>query len=215
MMKRNLLSFTAAALLTTLPSPAPAAPGSSAAVYDAGRCMVAHDYNRALGLLLALPLDDQAADLGGLRDTAAGQCAADIAGASALTVRGALAQALFIRDFGSFGHDPRTNAHLINLNLPVQDDTRAGTRTLDLYRWGDCVVRNDPAATQRLLASANGSPEEGAAMTELGAFMVPCMPFGVHLTVQLREARAVFAQAAYHAMYRYATGQLQATSRSR
>jgi hypothetical protein len=215
MMKRILLSFAAAALLAALPGPAPAAPSSSAAVYDAGRCIVSRDYNRALGLLLALPLDDQPADLGGLRGTAAEPCAADVAGASALTVRGALAQALFIRDFGSFGHDPRTNAHLINLNLPVQDDSRAGTRTLDLYRWGDCVVRNDPAATQRLLASANGSPEEGAAMTELGTFMVPCMPFGVHLTVQLREARAVFAQAAYHAMYRYATGQLQATSRPR
>lgn len=214
-MKRILLSFAAAALLAALPGSAAAVPGSSAAVYDAGRCIVARDYNRALGLLLALPLDDQPADLDGLRGTAAEPCTAAAAGASALTVRGALAQALFIRDFGSFGRDPRTNAHLINLNLPVQDDTRAGTRTLDLYRWGDCVVRNDPAATQRLLASANGSPEESAAMADLQAFMVPCMPFGVHLTVQLREARAVFAQAAYHAMYRYATGQLQTTSRSR
>lgn len=214
-MKRMFLSFAAAAVLTALPGPAAAASAASAPVYDAGRCIVARDYNRALGLLLALPLDDQAADLAGLRGTAAEQCAPAAAGASTLVLRGALAQALFMRDFGGFGHDPRTNAHLINLNLPVQDDSRAGTRTLDLYRWGDCVVRNDPAATQRLLVSANGSPEEGAAMTELQTFMVPCMPFGVHLTVQLREARAVFAQSAYHAMYRYATGQLQATSRPR
>lgn len=213
-MKRFIVPF-AAAMLAALPGAAAAAPGpATAAVYDAGRCIVARDYGRALGLILALPLDDRAADFGALHGSAAESCAADIAGASALLVRGAIAQALFIRDFGGFGHDPRSNARLVDLALPVQDSA-GGSRALDLYRWGDCVVRNDPGATQRLLASATGSAEERAAMAELQPFMNPCMPFGTQLTVYLTEARAVFAQSAYNAMYRYATGQLRVTAHSR
>lgn len=214
-MKRIFVPF-AAAVLTALPGPAPAAPGpSTAAVYAAGRCIVARDYGRALALLVALPLDDQAADLAQLRGSGAEPCAGGIAGASALLVRGAIAQALFMRDFGGFGRDPRSSAHLINLNLPVQDSA-GGSRALDLYRWGDCVVRNNPGATQDLLASVSGSAEERAAIAELQPFMTPCMPFGTQLTtVYLTEARAVFAQSAYHTMYRYATGQLRVAAQSR
>lgn len=209
-MQRIVLSSAAAALLAALPAPVPAAPVSSAAVYEAGRCMVSRDYYRALGFIVSLPLDERAADLSPLRGPAA-DCAAGAAGASGLMLRGAIAQALFRRDFGGFGHDPRERARLVDLGLPVQD-SEGGIPALDIYRWGDCVVRNDTAATERLLVSANGSPEESAAMTELQAYMVPCMPHGAQLTVSQMEARAVFAQSAYYIMYRYATGELRMTA---
>ena len=41
--------------------------------------------------------------------------------------------------------------------------------------------------------------------------MAACMPAGVQLDVRLWELRSVMAQTAYHTLYRYWTGQLNAT----
>jgi hypothetical protein len=52
------------------------------------------------------------------------------------------------------------------------------------------------------------SPEEAAAIEGLRNYMAACMPAGSQIEVRLWELRSVIAQSAYHATYRYVTGQL-------
>jgi hypothetical protein len=176
-MKLIIFAIAAAA---GLPGAAFAA-SNSAAVYDAGRCIVHQDRHAANTLMATLPLDDSQADLSQLRGRAAA-CAAPLAGAPAMQVRGALAQAMFTTDFRGFGHDPNPRYSFINLNLPVEASP-AGSRVVELYRWADCVVRNDSAGTERLLRSDVASEEESAALDGLRDYMAACMPAGAQLTV--------------------------------
>lgn len=205
-MKKTMMSLAAAVLLAAIPSAAPAARNSST-VYEAGRCLVQHDRRAANALMATLPLDESDADLSRLHGRAA-SCAAPLAGAPSMQVRGALAQAMFMRDFGSMGNQPDPRRGFINLNLPVQASP-AGSRAIELYRWGDCVARNDSAGTERLLRTEAASPDEAAAIEQLRNYMAACMPAGTQLEVRLWELRSVIAQSAYHATYRYWTGQLE------
>ena len=207
-MKRILFSVAAVGALASIPGPAAATP-SVAAAYDGGRCIVQQDRRSAVALMATLPLDDSRADLSRLRGRAAA-CAAPLAGAPSMQVRGAIAQALFLRDFRGFAREPRDEWNIINLNLPVEatsGDPR--DRTTELYRWADCVVRNDAAGTDRLLRTGVGSAEESAAIAGLQDYMSRCMPAGAQLTVRPWEVRSVFAQSAYHTLYRYWRGQLR------
>jgi hypothetical protein len=157
-----------------------------------------------------LPLDDSDTDLSGLTGRAAA-CATSLDGAPAMQVRGALAQAMFLRDFRTVRREVNPRRGFINLNLPVQ--TTPGTendRTMQLYRWADCVARNDSRSTERLLRTEAASPEEAAAIEGLRNYMAACMPAGTQLDIRLWELRSVIAQSAYHTVYRYWTGQLEA-----
>jgi hypothetical protein len=206
-MKQTILPLVAAALLAVVPGPAAAA-RNSPAIYEAGRCLVDHDRRGANRLMATLPLDDSAADLSRLSGRAA-DCAARLTGAPAMQVRGALAQAMFMRDFGSIRRQPDPLSAFINLNLPVQTSP-AGSRAVELYRWADCVARNDSEGTERLLRTEAASADETAAIDGLRNYMAACMPTGAQLEVRLWELRSVIAQSAYHALYRYWTGQLEA-----
>ncbi|HEV2817508.1 MAG TPA: hypothetical protein VGW40_09860 [Allosphingosinicella sp.] len=207
MKKQIILSVAVAALGAALPGPARAA-RNSPVIYEAGRCIVAHDRGAANRLMARLPLDETEADLSGLRGEAA-VCAARLAGAPSMQVRGALAQAMFMRDFGTIRRDADPRRGFINLNLPVQSSP-AGTRAIELYRWADCVARNDSASTERLLRTEAGSAEEATAIEGLRNYMAACMPAGMQLEIRLWELRSVIAQSAYHTVYRYWTGQLEA-----
>lgn len=213
-MKRFVLALAGAGCLAAFPAPAFASQASVAGVYEAGRCMVDRDRRAAVGLIRALPLDGSVADLSALRGSGASACAGAAEGASALLVRGAVAQALFLRDFRAFGREPRAASILVNLDLPVESSP-GGARSVELYRWADCVVRNDSAGTQRLLTSVVGSADEAAAVAGLQAYMSACMRAGSELQVRASEVRSVFAQSAYHTMYRYWTGQLEDRGASR
>lgn len=207
-MRRVIASVLALGALASVPAPAAAAP-SSAAVYEAGRCLVQQDRRSAVALMGSLPLDDSPADLAGVGRGGAG-CVRGLDGAAAMLVRGGIAQALFLRDFGGFGRELRNDRNLLDLRLPVEATPgMPGDRTTQLYRWADCVVRNDSAGTERLLRSAVGTPEERTAIAGLQAFMARCMPAGTELSVRAWEVRSLFAQSAYHTLFRYWTGQLQ------
>jgi hypothetical protein len=205
-MKKIILPLAAAAAFA-LPAPAQAA-RNAPSIYEAGRCLVDHDRGAANMLMARLPLDDSAADLSGLRGRAA-ECATRLADAPAMQVRGAIAQAMFMRDFGSIRREVDPRRGFINLNLPVQASP-AGSRAVELYRWGDCVARNDAGGTERLLRTEAASIEESQAVEELRNYMAACMPAGGQLEVRLWELRSVLAQSAYHTLYRYWTGQLDA-----
>jgi hypothetical protein len=205
-MKALVLGLAAAAGAAASFTPAQAAP-TVAAVYESGRCMVQRDRRAAVTLILSLPSDNSIANLAPFRGACAGA-----EGASAMLVRGAIAQALFLRDFRVFGREARAEVVLVNLGLPVESSV-SGSRSNELYRWGDCVVRNDGAGLQRLLVSAVGSADESAAIAGLQTYMAACMRSGTQLEVRASELRSVLAQSAYHAMYRYSTGQLEGGGR--
>jgi len=176
-------------------------------VYDAGRCMVDRDRAAAVTLLQTLPLDGDAADLSSLPGAVAERCARGLESIAVLHLRGAIAQALFFRDFDGFGTEPRRSVPMANLDLPVQASP-GGTPTADLYRWGDCLVRNDALRAERLLAAPVGSRNEAAAIERMRDYMAACTPRGAEFAVQPSELRSVLAQQAYHNMYRYWTDQL-------
>jgi len=206
-MKRILFSMAALGALASIHAPAAATP-TAAAAYDGGRCLVLQDRRSAVALMASLPLDDSRADLSSVAPGGA-DCVGQLAGAPSMLVRGAIAQALYQRDFRGFEGTRHDN--IINLNLPVEASFGAAQdRTTQLYRWSDCVVRNDSAGTDRLLNSAIGSPGEDEAIAGLQTFMSGCMPAGQQLSIRPWEVRSLFAQSAYHTMYRYWTGQLVA-----
>jgi hypothetical protein len=170
--------------------------------------MVQRDRRAAIALIRDLPFDNSQANLSTLRGSPAQDCAAGASGASALLVRGAIAQAMFQRDFrGAFGGEPRTGVQPVNMQLPIE----AAPGGVETYRWADCVVRNEPIGTEQLLRSYIGSGEEAAAISRLQPYMSACMADGAQLTVRLIDLRSLFAQGAYNGSYRYWTGQLRVT----
>ncbi|HEX8640793.1 MAG TPA: hypothetical protein VF704_06520 [Allosphingosinicella sp.] len=209
-MKKMILATLAAGAAFAAATPAAADTGAESVdrIYSAGRCIATEDRYAAVSLLQSLPIDGDAADLSTLSERAR-HCARELSAPDILHLRGALAQALFFRDFGGFGLEPRRSAALVNLSLPTQD-TPGTSRSVQLYQWSDCVVRNDAAHTEALLQSRVGSRGEAAAIERLRDYMAACAPAGAQLAVQPAELRSLLAQSAYQSMYRYWTDQLSA-----
>jgi hypothetical protein len=213
-MGKAFLAVLAAGAALSVSTPALADNGDRALqdVYEAGRCIVQRDRDAAFRMMQALPIDGDAAEVSSLPTGDADRCVQGMTSVQSLHLRGAIAQALFFRDFGGFGLEPMRGRSLVNLNLPVQDSP-PGTPTIDMYRWADCLVRNAAPDAERLMSSRVGSTQEQAAVRGLSAYMAACTPAGAELRVQTSDLRSVVAQSAYHSMYRYWTRDLQATRR--
>ena len=207
-MKKAMYGLLVAAV-AAISAPASASTDNAALdnLYDAGRCIVARDRGTAVNLLQTVPIDGDVADLSRVSGAAA-NCLDGLSSAEPLHLRGAIAQAMFFRDFGGFGLEPRRSAPLVNIAIPTQDSPGT-TRSERLYSWADCVVRNDATRTETLLESDIGSRAEGAAVERLRSFMAACAGEGSQITVQPAELRSLLAQSAYNSMYRYWTDQLR------
>ncbi len=206
-MKKTMLALLAAsaALTPMVPAAADEARPALRDIYDAGRCIVDNDRRTAVSFLQSLPIDEGEADLTILPDNLA-RCTRGLGTVDSLHVRGALAQALFFRDFGGFGIEPGRSVPLVNLNIPAQSSP-PGTGMTEMYRWADCVVRNDIGHTERLMESRVGSQNESAAIEGLRPFMQACAGTET-LSVRPADFRSLVAQSAYNSMYRYWTRQL-------
>lgn len=207
-MKKTMLALLAAsvALIPAVPAVADEGGASLRQIYDAGRCIVDNDRRTAVSFLQSLPIEEGEADLTLLPDSLTRRCLRGLGMVDSLHVRGALAQALFFRDFGGFGIEPGRSVPLVNLNIPAQSSP-PGTGMVELYRWADCVVRNDIGHTERLLQSRVGSQNESSAIEGLRPYMQACA--GTEsLAVRPADFRSLVAQSAYNSMYRYWTRQL-------
>src|SRR5918999_1481734 len=184
-MRKTMFALLAAgaAFLPAAPALADQGGTSLRQIYDAGRCIVDNDRRTAVSFLQSLPIEEGEADLSLLPDNLTRRCAQGMTAVDSLHVRGAIAQALFFRDFGGFGEEPRRSVPLVNLNIPAQSSP-PGTGMTELYRWADCVVRNDTAHAARLLTSTVGSRNEATAIDGLRAFMSACAPAGQQLAVR-------------------------------
>jgi hypothetical protein len=207
-MKKTMLALLTAAAALSPAAPAHADQGDASlrTIYEAGRCIVDNDRRTAISFLQSLPIDEGEADLTLLPDNLTRRCAQGLGTVDSLHVRGAMAQALFFRDFGGFGIEPGRSVPLVNLNIPAQSSP-PGTGMTELYRWADCVVRNDIGHTERLLQSRVGSQAESAAIGELQPYMRACAG-EQSLAVRSSDFRSLVAQSAYNSMYRYWTRQL-------
>ena len=207
-MKKTILALLAAgaALAPAAPAAADEARPALRDVYDAGKCIVDNDRRTAVSFLQSLPIEEGEADLSVLPDNLNRRCTEGLGTVDALHVRGALAQALFFRDFGGFGLQPGRSVPLVNLNIPAQSSP-PGTGMVELYRWADCVVRNDPGHTERLMQTRIGSPNESLMVEQLRPFMQACAG-AQSLAVRPADFRSLVAQSAYNSMYRYWTRQL-------
>ena len=208
-MKKTMFAWLAAGAALLPSGPALADNGSPdlRAIYDAGRCIVDNDRRTAVSFIQSLPIEEGEADLSLLPDSLTRRCVRGLTNVDSLHVRGAIAQALFFRDFGGFGIEPGRSVPLVNLNIPAQSSP-PGNGMTELYRWADCVVRNDIGHTERLLESRVGSPNEATAIEGLRSFMQACAPADGQFAVRPADFRSLVAQSAYNSMYRYWTRQL-------
>jgi hypothetical protein len=204
---RRIVAGAFAAAILSLPSPAAAASPGIDRIYAAGRCIVQRDRNSAIDLVLALPLGREQASIAALAPSLAQRCGAGLESVPAMHLRGAIAQALFFRDFRGMGLQPSRSVPLVNLDVPVQDSP-AGDSTTEIYRLADCVVRNDGPRTERLLATRPGTENEGRVMDALAPYLRACTSADSQLSIARSDLRSAIAQSAYHSMYRYWTRQL-------
>jgi hypothetical protein len=201
-MMSNRIFLLAAAAICLPAIPAGASPGGSSvrSVYDMGKCIVRKDRIAAVALMGSLPLSGSA-NLSGSIGSASGCVAQASTGANSVTVRGALAQALFLRDFNEFGAEPTRKAGFASYELPIESG---------LYRWSDCVVRQDTGAITVLLHTEIGSRQEAQVLERIRPQMSACLPTTEKLAIAPSQLRSVLAQSAYNVAYRYWTEQLSA-----
>ncbi|MBC9031561.1 hypothetical protein IAG41_04070 [Sphingomonas sp. JC676] len=111
--------------------------------------------------------------------------------------RGAVYRALYIRDFGQVSQAPAT----IGMQGKDAAAEAAATTPMNLLqRFGDCVVRADPADAQALVLATAATQAERSAITRLGPSLGGC----VAPTNQVRFSRAVLQGVLAEALYKRA-----------
>jgi hypothetical protein len=182
------------------------------AAWEVGRC-IAGDRDAAAAVVGLLPLSGDGMSASAAARIAATGCArGEVRALSPVLVRGAIAQQLYFTDFREFGTEPRNRGRWIDLALPVESEGEpAGDATAQLYRWADCVVRNDTAATEKLMRAPLGSRQEAQILQSMQPYMSACLDPDARLAVAPVELRSLFAQSAYHNLYRYWSGELRQT----
>ena len=148
------------------------------AAYEAGRCLVAQDRRAAVACMARLPLGDTAADLGGV---AAGRAFVTAGASSRCSCAARSPRRCSIRDFRGSSASRSTTADR-DLNLPVELGAPPD-RTIRLYSWGDCVVRNDAAGIDRCCAR-DRLGRRACRAWGLQTYMSNCMRDGQQLSVR-------------------------------
>lgn len=183
------------------------------AVYETGRCVLRAGRETATRLLSELPIGGGDVPASAQTTIAAAGCGGAMPPDASILLRGAIAQELYFTDFQEFGVAPRNRGAWVDLALPVESAAQAGgDATAQLYEWADCVVRNDTGTTELLLKAPVGSRRETALLERMRPYMSACLDPDGRLAVAPSELRSVFAQAAYHSLFRYWGGELRQAS---
>jgi len=202
----------ALALAAAIPAAAPLAaqPGSVSdkEVYEIGRCVVRSDRMVGVGLLQSLPLSGPNIALpGGL--SAASKCAKAAGSVSPVALRGAIARALFLKDFDRFMVEPQVAQHLlVDMQLPIDEKAAHGAdaQTVALYKLGVMKIES-------LMRTPVGSGTEEKIFEYLAPMMAACQTKGTTIRVSPATLRSVLAQSAYNVSWRYWNDQLYTAAR--
>ncbi|MDB5720050.1 MAG: hypothetical protein JWP15_668 [Alphaproteobacteria bacterium] len=197
------------AIAAGLPTPAMAQGGPEKQVYEIGQCIAAKDRDAAAALLRDLPFGTGSFTLDGARLGGAARCLAQPQPVRARTMRGALAQALLLRDFPRFGIEPRVAPRLFaRLDLPLEPRAGVDARTANLYKLADCVVRNRAIESEPLFRSGLGSGVEDRVIDSFGPTIAACQKLSAPAAISRADFRGLLAEAAYDVSVRYWSGQL-------
>lgn len=182
-------------------------------IYNIARCAVAKDHDAAAATVRRLPLtgDEATVEPAWLGNGAGCVKSAALAG-PAVVLRGALAQALYFRDFKEFGVRPRmAPALLADMGLPpVNDGVDTSKPDVALARFGDCLARNVPEDTDKLLQSPVDSPLERSAVARIQPYFAGCYPKNARFNASRSTLRGLLALSAYSASTRYWRGEIVA-----
>ena len=208
-MSRLSLVAMALAGITTAAAAAPL--DEQKLAYKFGRCLVERDRQAAVQLLNRLPLERGEVDLVQEDSDTASPCLpAGVTRLSAMSVRGGIAQELFLRDFQEFGVEPRRKGEYAELSIPTAASGPAtDAKTQALYALGDCVVRNRTGLIDGLLNTSVGSKLERKLIDKLTPIMSACHASQGQARVSRADLRSLLAQAAYVVSVRYWTGRLK------
>lgn len=182
-------------------------------IYNIARCAVAKDHDSAAATVRRLSLtgDEATVQPGWLGGGAECVKSGALVGPS-VVLRGALAQALYFRDFKEFGMRPRmAPALLADMGLPpVNDGVDTSKPDVALARFGDCLARNVPEDTDKLLQSPVDSPLERTAIARIQPYFAGCYPKNARFNVNRSTLRGLLALSAYSASTRYWRGEIVA-----
>jgi hypothetical protein len=210
-----ILTAAAAVILPAAAGAAPVGVDREKSVYQLGRCIAGDDRDAAMEMLRSLPLDGETVTVDASQAGRAAKCVGERRELRSITLRGALAQALLLRDFPRFGVPPKiARNHFITFDLPLDATSSGGAdpHTASLYRLADCVARNQGMMTERLFRAAPGSGLEGNVLRALGPTMTACQGQRAPIRVGRSDFRSALAQAYYHVSVRYWTDQLWSAS---
>jgi hypothetical protein len=213
MTKTIILATLCVVGFTSASTAAPLTKEGEDLIYSAARCAVSKDHDSAASVVRRLPLnsDEARIEAGWLGGGA--ECAKEGALVGpAVVLRGAIAQALYIRDFREFGLRPRlAPALLSDLGLPpVNDGVDTSNPEVALARFGDCLARNVPEDTDRLLKSPVDSSIEHAVIAEIQPYFAGCYPKNSRFNASRSTLRGLLALSAYSASTRYWRGEIVA-----
>lgn len=188
------LMFAAASVM--LPGAAHSAPQTPATNAEAlGKCLVKSDRQNAIALFSRLPADNSPADV----SPGLGGCTTDMTEITAMQVRGAIAEALYERDFREAGVAPHQSAdNFARLDLPEGETDKTG-----IFALGRCVALARFADVDRIFAMEPGSQRESNFVETLKPYFAACQPTGTQITIKRGDVRPILAQNAYAGNVRY------------
>jgi len=210
----NAVAPLAAALFlaAAAPPPAPApAPSNAPAAHDEsdpaalrlwykqGRCLVDQEGRLAEKILATAPDSDDYL-FAWLKAEKQARCFDDPVMAPAKlhsnAMRGAVAEALLLRDFSAVGvrRGKRITAVFAESAVP---DGRVDVRWRAFLKLAECAVRLEPARSFAVFSTPVASPEEKAAVRALVPALGDCLPPGVDLPMRPSMLRSFLAEAAY------------------
>jgi hypothetical protein len=207
--RTSLAAGAALALaLTFFPAPVRAETGPEQEAYRIGAC-VAKQRDVASALIRELPLDTGTTSLEPAQLGAASSCLKQPLALRTRLLRGAIAQAMLLRDFPRFGVPPEISQKLfVRLDLPLEPRAGIDPSTADLYKLADCVIRNRPIDSEGLFRSGLGSKLERRILDGFTPVVAACRPQRATILITRSDFRSVLAQAAYNVSVRYWSEQL-------
>jgi hypothetical protein len=198
----------AAAAAPPVPTPAPTIPAAAhdesdpAALrlwYKQGRCLVDQEGRLAEKILATAPDSDDYL-FAWLKAEKAARCFDDPVTAPAKlhsnAMRGAIAEALLLRDFSAVGVRRGKRIAAVFAEDAVPGD-RVDVRWRAFLKLAECAVRLEPARSFALFSTPVAGPEERAAVRALVPALGDCLPPGVDLPMRPSMLRSFLAEAAY------------------
>jgi hypothetical protein len=162
--------------------------------YELGMCLAQNRRGKAEAFLATFPFSRRAQEAAqGLKTP---ECLIRGEMFNSEAVRGALYQVLYRIDFGQHPAADLSKAPQLDYSAGIEATDGADVY-VNLRRYGDCVVRQDPATARRLTLSGMGSAEESLAFMQLKPAMGACLVPGHSLSFKRPMLKSVVAETLY------------------